>query len=134
MDKNSIGGRIRHLRTEQGLSQEELAARVGCTGRAQISRIETGTRNADPDAIKRMAKVLGVTPSFLISGKDEPGPVKPDGVRSTFHIHGRPKGRCTVQVYPGTSDTVHFLARKHGITAPELMEQIVDFALEHMEI
>lgn len=134
MNKDTMGGRIRHLRTEQGLSQEELATRVGGTGRAQISRIETGARNADPDVIKRMAKVLGVTPSFLISGKDEPDPVKSDGVRSTFHIHGRPKGRCTVQVYPGTSDTVHILARRHGITVPELVEQIVDFALERMEI
>ena len=134
MNKDTMGGRIRRLRTEQGLSQEELAARVGGTGRAQISRIETGTRNADPDVLKRLAKVLGVTPSFLISGKDEPDQVKPDGVRSTFRIHGRPKGRCTIQVYPGTSDTVHLLARKHGITTPELMEQIVDFALEHMEV
>ena len=134
MDHNTFGGRVRRLRTEQGLSQEELAARVGGAGRAQISRIESGARKASPDVIKRLAAVLGVTDTYLISGTDTPAPVRENGRAGTFRINGRPKGRCTIQVYPGTSDTVHILARKHGLTVPELMEQIVDFCLQRLEV
>ncbi len=40
---NTVGGNIRHLRKELGLTQKELAFRVGLT-QAQISDYERGRR------------------------------------------------------------------------------------------
>ena len=40
---NTVGGNIRHLRKEMGLTQKELACRVGLT-QAQISDYERGRR------------------------------------------------------------------------------------------
>lgn len=66
MNKDTLGGRIRHLRTERGLSQEELARRITGASRAQICRFETGTRNPSPEALAQLAVVLGTTDTYLI--------------------------------------------------------------------
>lgn len=130
---NALGARVRQLRTEKNLSQEELSKQVG-TSRVQICRIENGLRNADQMTIREMARVFGVTESYLVCGKDDPAPLSETPCTDTFRIRGRPKGRTAVQLYPETSDILHFLGRKHGITTPELMEQIVAFALDHMDV
>lgn len=131
---NALGARVRQLRTEKGLSQEDLSKRLGCVSRGQICRIENGIRNADRLVIREMARVFGVTESYLIYGEDDPTLLSETPCADIFRIRGRPKGRTAVQLYPETSDTLHFLARKHGITTPELLEQIVEFALSHMDV
>ena len=46
-------------RKQQGITQEELARRTGIT-QADISRIETGTRNPSLNMLKRLADGLGM--------------------------------------------------------------------------
>lgn len=60
--------RIRRLRIEKGLSQEELAFKCGFTSRSSISKIELGQRDIRQGQIKAIAKVLNVTPQFLMDG------------------------------------------------------------------
>lgn len=48
-----IGGRLRHLRTRAGLSQRELAKRVGVTN-STISLIESNATNPSVGALKRI--------------------------------------------------------------------------------
>lgn len=134
MNKDTLGGRIRHLRTEHGLSQEELAHRVTGASRAQICRFETGTRSPSPEVLAQLAVVLGTTDTYLISGTDAPEPLEElSGRRDTFRIHSRPKGRTTIQVYPSTSATLRALSQKHGLTCPELVDQMLTFCLQRMD-
>jgi ribosome-binding protein aMBF1 (putative translation factor) len=49
---------IRH-RTEQGLSQEALAKRIG-TSHSAISRLESGQHACRPDTLARVADGLGI--------------------------------------------------------------------------
>lgn len=57
---------LRRIRTERGLSQESLAARLGVT-REQISHLERGkTRSPGADTIKRVADALGVAVADLL--------------------------------------------------------------------
>lgn len=60
--------RIKRLRLEKGMSQDELAIKSGYTGRAAISIIEKGERNISADKIFLIAKALNVTPSYLMDG------------------------------------------------------------------
>jgi transcriptional regulator with XRE-family HTH domain len=53
-------GRLRELREAAGLTQPQLAERVGITTR-QISRLETGVQMATWATVLALAKVLGVT-------------------------------------------------------------------------
>jgi len=60
--------RIRRLRTERGMSQEELATKCGFTSRSSISKIEKGQRDIRQGQILAIAKVLNVSPQYLMDG------------------------------------------------------------------
>ncbi len=63
-----VGGRLRRLRLEQGLSQRDLSS-PGITY-AYISRIEAGARTPSVKALRMLAKKLGVTPEYLETGSE----------------------------------------------------------------
>lgn len=63
-----LGIRIRDLRTDAGMSQEQLCEAAG-VDRAYISQIEGGTRNPSVSVVVRIADALGVTVSELL-GED----------------------------------------------------------------
>ena len=62
--KQAFGQYVRGLRTQMGLSQDELAFRCGLTT-PMISYIENGTRNASFETLEKLAHGLGVTMSEL---------------------------------------------------------------------
>jgi transcriptional regulator with XRE-family HTH domain len=53
----ALGNAIRHLRTQAGLSQEQLAERVA-TDLTQIGGLERGTRNPSYTTLVRVARAL----------------------------------------------------------------------------
>lgn len=63
LEKNSIGYRIRTLRTEKKLTQKQLCERVHIS-HGSMSNYETGT-NVPDDIIEALARELGVTVSYL---------------------------------------------------------------------
>ena len=54
-----FGQTVRHLRLEQGISQEELAERCGLH-RTYISDVELGKRNVSLENIEHIAKALNI--------------------------------------------------------------------------
>ncbi len=60
-----FGQILRELRTERGLSQEELGFESDYH-RTYISQLERGQKNPSLKAIFRLARVLGVRPSEMI--------------------------------------------------------------------
>ena len=57
--KEKFGLRLKALRKEKGLSQEELAERSGLN-RPYISGIEQGKRNVSLEVMEKLADALGV--------------------------------------------------------------------------
>jgi transcriptional regulator with XRE-family HTH domain len=66
--RETIGGRLRRLRLERGLSQRELA--VPGVSYAYISRIEAGTRQPSVKALRKLAAKLEVSSDYLETGHD----------------------------------------------------------------
>lgn len=63
---NSLGTRIKELRTLAGLSQEELGRRVGVQ-RAAINKYEVGSVTNIPIAtIEKLASVFDVSPTYIV--------------------------------------------------------------------
>lgn len=62
--RQAFGARIKQLRDEQGITQEELAERVGVF-RTYMSRIETGVANPTLDMIHALADTLRVPVAAL---------------------------------------------------------------------
>lgn len=70
MKQETMYDRIRRLREDKDISQEELARRCGYSSRSTISKIEKGERNLTGDKIQVIADVLGVRPSYLMAGEE----------------------------------------------------------------
>ena len=64
--------RIRSRREELGLSQEELAHRIGYKDRSSIAKIESGVNDITQSKIKAIADVLDTTPSYLMGWDESP--------------------------------------------------------------
>ena len=65
-----IGERIKIRREQLGMSQAELARKVGYTSRSTITRIERDGNGISQDKIVAIARALKVTPSYLMGWED----------------------------------------------------------------
>ena len=61
-----LGYKVKIKRNNLGLSQEELANRVGYKTKGSIARIEKGERDLPIDKLKLLAKALNTTPEYLV--------------------------------------------------------------------
>ena len=62
----AMGNRVRTLRESAGLTQDELAARLGYKSKASISRIESGEHEIPLAKMHDYADALGTTISHLM--------------------------------------------------------------------
>ena len=81
--KETIGNRIQKFRKEKGLTQEELAAKLGLSSQA-VSKWENDASCPDISMLPQLCALLGVTADELLSGKTETAKVVPDGKRKPF--------------------------------------------------
>ena len=61
-----IGSRIRAKREELGMTQEQLANKLGYKSKSSITKIESGERDLRQKKIKTIADALGTTPDYLM--------------------------------------------------------------------
>ena len=68
----NIGKNIMRTRKELGMTQEELARRVGYKTKSAINKIELGVRDLPQKKIVAFAQALGVSPGHLMGWDQEP--------------------------------------------------------------
>ncbi len=68
MEQQSIGKRIMQLRKEKGLTQEQLAERMGVTAQA-VSKWENDVSCPDISILSKLAEVIGTTTDELLGAK-----------------------------------------------------------------
>lgn len=101
--QTTIYERIRRLRQEAGMSQEDLAHALGYKDRSMITKIESGKVDISQKKILAFSRILNTTPSYLMGLTDERPPEPPDDV---------PK-----------NDDVRLLIRGLNKLSPEQLEQ-----------
>ena len=67
----TIGERIKEARIKKGLSQTELAEKLGYKSRSSINKIEVGGRDIPRSQIVKIAEIMDVTPSYLRGWEDD---------------------------------------------------------------
>ncbi len=73
----TTGERIKLLRKEHGLTQEELGAKIGVK-KAAVQKYEKGTvKNIKRDSLIKLAKCLDTTPEYLLGWDDTPSNATP---------------------------------------------------------
>ena len=68
---SEIGKNIRYWREKNGLTQEELARRMGYASKTTINKIEMGVNDIPQNKIVRFAECLNTTPAVLMGWVDE---------------------------------------------------------------
>lgn len=74
----TLGEKIRQQREAKGMTQLELAQKIGYTTTGAVSLIESGKRDISIDKVREIAKALDVTPHWLMGWSDSPLKIKTD--------------------------------------------------------
>ena len=84
---SELSTRLRLRREELGLSQEELAQRMGYRSKSSITKLEKGINDIPQSKVEELAAALQTTPAYLL-GLDAPcpppGPATRRGSRSPW--------------------------------------------------
>lgn len=98
-----LGANIRALRLQKGLTQEQVAARLGVTYQA-VSKWENETNTPDIALLPQIAELFGVTIDALFSREalslPEGLPREDDGVIRVVQLRGREVLRVTPRMSP----------------------------------
>ena len=63
---STVGENILYMRKRLGMTQEELATRMGYKSKSTINKIEMGINDIPQRQIVKFAEVLGTTPAHLM--------------------------------------------------------------------
>jgi transcriptional regulator with XRE-family HTH domain len=63
--------RIRELRIEEGMTQDDLAHAMGYKDRSMITKIESGKVDISQKKVDAFAKVLNTSPAYLMGWTDD---------------------------------------------------------------
>lgn len=66
----SISKRLRKLRKENNMTQEDVAKKLGIT-RAAVGLYEQGKRNVDNETLMKLSDIFGVSVDYLLGGTNE---------------------------------------------------------------
>lgn len=66
----TVGERMKLLREQKGLSQDELAKMMGYAGKTSISKIESSGNNMTTKTVSKFAKALGCTEAYLMGWEE----------------------------------------------------------------
>jgi transcriptional regulator with XRE-family HTH domain len=120
---NSIGMRVRSLRTARGLGLRELARRTGITA-SMLSQIERGGVNPSVGTLFRLADCLGTTTDYFFQGESE---------KEAADIVVRQESRARIELSGGVVwerltptdehdiEFMHTIYPPGAVSAPELM-------------
>lgn len=67
-----VGARIKALRIQNNLTQQELADKLHYKSRSTINKIELGINEIHPTKIFAFANALNTTPEYIIGWKNDP--------------------------------------------------------------
>ena len=77
---NTIARRIRHARTQKGMEQAKLAARLDIATRT-LQRWEKGEQTPDSDILIKIARITEMSPTWLLTGKGVPEVQEPSDAK-----------------------------------------------------
>lgn len=66
-----VGEKIRTRRESLGMTQDDLAERMGYKSRSTIAKIEKGVNDVTQTTLLKFAEVLKTTPSYLMGWEDK---------------------------------------------------------------
>ncbi len=94
-----VGAKIRIFRTQRGMSQSELAAKIGVAFQ-QVQKYEKGINRVGASRLSRIAAVLGISIGELFEAPGE----KPANPKSPFRLLAERDALRVLTAFSRTSD------------------------------
>ena len=69
-DAKEFGKRLHDVCTSRGITQEELAVRLGLASKQHVSRMENGERSCSIDLLIKLSCILHVSTDYLLMGSE----------------------------------------------------------------
>jgi len=113
--------RLKTLREKRGLSQTEVAKRMGIA-RTTYSGYELGTREPDQNTLMKLARFFDVSVDYLIGNTDNPTP--PDGNNEEVDIR---------QLIRDKLKTARWKGRPLTEKDAEFLTRVLDAALDRLK-
>ena len=98
-----IGKRIKEKRESLGMTQEELAAKLGYKNKSSIAKIETGTNDIVQSKVVEFANILDTTVAYLMGWESIPKSRKRKGV--VINVLGRVAAGLPIEAIEDIIDT-----------------------------
>ena len=98
-----IGKRIKEKRESLGMTQEELASKLGYKNKSSIAKIETGTNDIVQSKVVEFANILDTTVAYLMGWESIPKNSKRKGV--TINVLGRVAAGIPIEAIEEIIDT-----------------------------
>lgn len=117
----TVADRIREKRLEIGLSQDELAKRLGYRDKTSISKIENSGDDISMKKIARVAAALGVTSAYLMGWEGE-NPTFPRKNPSPLSLVNNPMERKQIE------RALEYYSRYEQ--APKSVQETIDMILK----
>lgn len=72
--EETMGMRVRKLRLDAGMTQQELALKMGRTSRSYVNKLELGHNDFSHTEAAMLSEIFSVSPAYLVLGltDDEP--------------------------------------------------------------
>ena len=116
----TLGDNIRRKREEAGLSQDELAQRLGYKSRSTIAKVESGVNDLTQSKIQAFADVLGTTVTELLDVK-QPYYFDPETAKLAQELKDNPGQRILMDASRNLSkeDLANIINLINGLKAKE---------------
>ena len=100
MDAKKTGALIREIRTEQGMTQKDLAAKLHVS-EAAVSKWETGKGFPDVVILETLADVLGISMTSILKGDRESAEENSEVLKDVVKLSGErdKKRKSSIRVY-----------------------------------
>ena len=130
MDNKKIGQRIKQVREALGMTQAELARRMGYSARSTINRIENGSQAFPMKKLDKFAQVLDVTPAYLAGFTEKD---IPEGLNKEYYIDyildsDNPEFKALVEMQSSSDDLcIKIKASDLNDSEVDYMDKQLDF-------
>jgi transcriptional regulator with XRE-family HTH domain len=112
---SDFGSAVRRLRERRGMTQADLAERVGL-GRTSMTNLESGKQNPPLSLLPTLARALGVDPERLI--RETALPAEGDDIFLASQVHDDQLRRWASQVIANSADVSETSAPRSGQVSP----------------
>lgn len=129
-----IGKRIKARRDALGMTQEELAARLGYKSKTTIAKIENGTNDIVQSKVMEFAKILDTTPAYLMgweqidpyfSGKEASDEVYQKLAKNILRFQGKQKDLNEIYLQLSNDNRSKVLTYSKSLLSTQQMEEDV---------